>query len=320
MSPELILLGVQSKATDIWAAGVVLYILLCGFPPFYSKSNRETLELSAKGQFRMDSADWASISEDAKDLVRRMLTVDLAKRITTSEILSHPFLVSCIRPVDSGAGIESSASGDSKTAGDPSLPLASKRSQEVNLDGALRRLSDMVGQRRTEKMVTTLTKMMSSLRTGRVEKVTSLTLPCPLSVFCVVCVLKLPSPRLLPQSQLLTQLLGPMLCTNSPAQIEDDMFQLMTSSDARKAISATFAKLGTEGGKLTFDQFSAVLRHFGFGNTHSKKIRSSCHLSPAFLLRRRTHRGRCGVVWVEYQRQLAQPDRLANVQVHRQRC
>ena len=183
MSPELILLGVQSKATDIWAAGVVLYILLCGFPPFYSKSNRETLELSAKGQFRMDSADWANISEDAKDLVRRMLTVDLAKRITTSEILAHPFLVSCIRPADSGVGIESSASGDSKAAGDPSLPLASKRSQEVNLDGALRRLSDMVGQRRTEKMVTTLTKMMSSLRTGRVEKVTS---PCPaLSLYCL---------------------------------------------------------------------------------------------------------------------------------------
>jgi serine/threonine protein kinase len=51
MSPELILLGVQSKATDIWAAGVVLYILLCGYPPFHSKSNREILEKSAKGVY-----------------------------------------------------------------------------------------------------------------------------------------------------------------------------------------------------------------------------------------------------------------------------
>ena len=87
MSPELILLGVQCKGTDVWAAGVVLYILICGMPPFYSKSNRETLELSARGCYSMEGREWDGISEDAKDLIRRMLTVDLAKRITTAEIL-----------------------------------------------------------------------------------------------------------------------------------------------------------------------------------------------------------------------------------------
>ena len=51
MSPELILMGHTSKATDVFAAGVVLYILLCGRPPFHSKSNREVLEKTARGTF-----------------------------------------------------------------------------------------------------------------------------------------------------------------------------------------------------------------------------------------------------------------------------
>ena len=53
MSPELILTGHSSKATDVFAAGVVLYILLCGHPPFQSKSNREILEKTAKGAYKM---------------------------------------------------------------------------------------------------------------------------------------------------------------------------------------------------------------------------------------------------------------------------
>ena len=55
MAPELILTGHSSKATDVFAAGVVLYILLCGHPPFHSKSNREVLEKTAKGQYKMVS-------------------------------------------------------------------------------------------------------------------------------------------------------------------------------------------------------------------------------------------------------------------------
>ena len=51
MAPELILTGSSLAATDVWAAGVVLYILLCGRPPFQSNSNREVLTLSARGQY-----------------------------------------------------------------------------------------------------------------------------------------------------------------------------------------------------------------------------------------------------------------------------
>eukprot|EP01034_Spumella_vulgaris_P029182 gene29182-36188_t len=68
MSPELILTGHCSKATDVFAAGVVLYILLCGRPPFNSKSNREVLEKTAKGVFKLTGAEWDDISDEAKDL------------------------------------------------------------------------------------------------------------------------------------------------------------------------------------------------------------------------------------------------------------
>jgi serine/threonine protein kinase len=231
MSPELILLGVQCKATDIWAAGVVLYILLCGFPPFYSKSNREVLEKSARGLYSMDSKDWECVSEEAKDLVRQMLTVDLSKRITAAEILQHPFIVNAI---DEPPLIDVEAVGATAV-----LP-GSRRTQEVNLEGALRRLSDHVSSRRTEKIAMTLTKVMSTLRVaggqggeGRSDQ----------------------------KSSMLSLITGP-LTTKSAKEIEEEVFTIMTSSDARKAMGTIFQKLGTTG-KLTLEQFSSVLKHFG---------------------------------------------------------
>jgi calcium-dependent protein kinase len=58
MSPELILMGHFSAATDVWAAGVVMYILLCGRPPFQSKSSREVLERSARGDINKNTEEW----------------------------------------------------------------------------------------------------------------------------------------------------------------------------------------------------------------------------------------------------------------------
>ena len=96
MSPELILLGHCSKATDVFAAGVVLYILLCGHPPFHSKSNREVLERTCRGQYSMTGPVWDEVSENAKDLVRKMLVTDPKERIKASEILLHPWITESI--------------------------------------------------------------------------------------------------------------------------------------------------------------------------------------------------------------------------------
>lgn len=146
MAPELILTGHCSKATDVFAAGVVLYILLCGRPPFNSKSNREVLEKTARGQFTLTGAEWDDISPEAKDLVAKMLVVNPEERISTSDILAHPW----IKQLDEETDDLSSTSSASEIASS-SLPISPKslsgsrslhrKGTGPNLVNALRHLS-----------------------------------------------------------------------------------------------------------------------------------------------------------------------------------
>jgi serine/threonine-protein kinase Chk2 len=82
---------------DIWSLGVVLYICLCGFPPFsdelYTPDNPYTLAQQIKmGRFDYPSPYWDSVGDVALDLIDRMLTVDVGKRITVDECLEHPWI------------------------------------------------------------------------------------------------------------------------------------------------------------------------------------------------------------------------------------
>ncbi|GJP38793.1 hypothetical protein CLOM_g23204, partial [Closterium sp. NIES-68] len=77
---------------DVWSAGVVLFVLLSGSPPFSGRSNDEIFQAVRSNQIDLTSKPWPSISEGAKDLVRRMLTRDPAARIAMEEVLDHPWI------------------------------------------------------------------------------------------------------------------------------------------------------------------------------------------------------------------------------------
>ncbi|XP_051150747.1 calcium-dependent protein kinase 20-like [Andrographis paniculata] len=77
---------------DIWSAGVIIYILLCGVPPFWDETEQGIFEQVLKGELDFASEPWPSVSEGAKDLVRRMLECDPRKRLTAHEVLCHPWI------------------------------------------------------------------------------------------------------------------------------------------------------------------------------------------------------------------------------------
>ena len=78
----------------MWAAGVILYILLCGFPPFRSpeRDQDELFNIIQVGQFEFLSPYWENISDAAKDMVRNLLVVDPKKQYMAHQVLQHPWI------------------------------------------------------------------------------------------------------------------------------------------------------------------------------------------------------------------------------------
>jgi len=92
VAPEVLKGETYTKAVDMWSLGVILYILLCGFPPFYHQNTNQLYKQIKKGEFDFPDPYWTDISDSAKDLVRRLLTVDAKKRIVAKEVLEHAWI------------------------------------------------------------------------------------------------------------------------------------------------------------------------------------------------------------------------------------
>uniref|UniRef100_A0A7S2U0C5 Protein kinase domain-containing protein n=1 Tax=Lotharella oceanica TaxID=641309 RepID=A0A7S2U0C5_9EUKA len=92
VAPEVLKKEKYNEAVDIWSLGVILYILLCGFPPFYHEKTQKLYQQIKSGSYDFPEKYWKDITPEAKELIRRMLTVDPAKRITIPQILQHPWI------------------------------------------------------------------------------------------------------------------------------------------------------------------------------------------------------------------------------------
>jgi calcium-dependent protein kinase len=90
ISPE-VLDGFYDEKCDIWSAGIILYILLCGYPPFNGNDDDEIFESIKKRKFVYPDSEWAHVSNEAKDLINKMLS-DPLTRLTAEQVLSHPWL------------------------------------------------------------------------------------------------------------------------------------------------------------------------------------------------------------------------------------
>ena len=87
------------RSCDMWSLGVILYIMLCGYPPFYSEVPTQSLSQRMKsrimsGSYEFPEKEWNNISDDAKDLVKNLLCVDATQRMTIDVVLAHPWLSS----------------------------------------------------------------------------------------------------------------------------------------------------------------------------------------------------------------------------------
>ncbi|XP_066997429.1 calcium/calmodulin-dependent protein kinase type 1 isoform X1 [Anabrus simplex] len=92
VAPEVLAQKPYGKAVDVWSIGVISYILLCGYPPFYDENDANLFAQILKGEFEFDSPYWDDISESAKDFIRQLMCVDVEKRYTCRQALAHPWI------------------------------------------------------------------------------------------------------------------------------------------------------------------------------------------------------------------------------------
>ncbi|KAJ8016962.1 hypothetical protein DPEC_G00012840 [Dallia pectoralis] len=93
VAPEVLAQKPYSKAVDCWSIGVITYILLCGYPPFYEETESLLFSKIMKAQYEFDSPFWDDISESAKDFIRNMMQKNPKMRFTTEMALRHPWIV-----------------------------------------------------------------------------------------------------------------------------------------------------------------------------------------------------------------------------------
>jgi len=92
VAPEVLSATGYGQEVDLWSVGVITYLLLCGFPPFYGESLPEVFEQIMKAEYDFPEPYWNDISNEAKDLIKKLLVVDPKKRYSAKQALKHPWI------------------------------------------------------------------------------------------------------------------------------------------------------------------------------------------------------------------------------------
>ncbi|KAM3848599.1 MAP kinase-activated protein kinase 3 isoform 2-T3 [Vipera latastei] len=96
VAPEVLGPEKYDKSCDMWSLGVIMYILLCGFPPFYSNTGQAISPGMKRrirmGQYGFPNPEWAEVSDEAKQLIRLLLKTDPTERMTISQFMNHPWI------------------------------------------------------------------------------------------------------------------------------------------------------------------------------------------------------------------------------------
>jgi serine/threonine protein kinase len=282
LAPEVIVDGYYTKAADIFASGVVLYILLCGYPPFYTRSTRQTFLKTVRGLYRIEGPEWDVVSDEAKDLVKRMLIVDPLERITTDEILKHPWIVAAqsaeasrlsespkadipeksmstekgaLTTIEEGDEISTLSEvvtkvrlSDSKSS-EPSLGTTSKRRRSIKDEPHVRHVN----------MSTALSQLQNHIQVLKAEKMAS-QMTKFLSVTGQQGTSKLADSYLVPiRDDGLTQEEKELV-----KEIPVDKFMFMVSDDVREALGNSFIQhFAADKNRLTIEEFLRARRQFG---------------------------------------------------------
>ncbi|MCO5554858.1 hypothetical protein L7F22_008394 [Adiantum nelumboides] len=102
IAPE-VLEGEYSEEVDVWSAGVVLYVMLSGVPPFWGKTDEDIFNAIREASLEFTGTSWNSVSFSAKDLIRRMLCADVKMRLTPAQVLEHPWILHHSKAFEEGS-------------------------------------------------------------------------------------------------------------------------------------------------------------------------------------------------------------------------
>jgi len=87
-----VLMGKYDQLSDLWSCGVIMYVMLCGYPPFYGETDAEVLQKVKLGNFTFNSQDWMNVSEDAKALIRKLLAMNPKDRFNAEQTINHEWI------------------------------------------------------------------------------------------------------------------------------------------------------------------------------------------------------------------------------------